>query len=80
MIFVVATAHKGVDGDGFHKVALPAASDNVKFLYQYVIEEIHRKWDESLPSIDGDREVECTQYTNDSQRVGYCNSILVLTR
>lgn len=34
IIFVVATAQSGVVGDGFHSVALPAASDNDKFLHK----------------------------------------------
>lgn len=31
MILVTAMAHNGVEGDGFHSVALPAAKDREKF-------------------------------------------------
>lgn len=31
-IFVTAMEHRGVLGEGFHKVALPAANDNARFL------------------------------------------------
>jgi hypothetical protein len=36
MILVVATAQRGVVGEGFHKVAFPAAKDNERFLIRFV--------------------------------------------
>lgn len=40
MILVVAIADKGVVGDGFHSVALPAANESDRFLWEHRIEWI----------------------------------------
>ena len=44
MIFVVAILQRGVDGEGFHIVAFPAANERARFLWR---EDSNEDYDKS---------------------------------
>ena len=69
-IFVTAIEHRGVLGDGFQSVALPAARDNAKFLF--LVSDGHCPWIHALPSVDSNRKVEGRENSDHTERIRDC--------
>lgn len=73
MILVVAMLVKGVVGEGFQRVAFPAARDSARFLREGKrgVSEIGCTENaiDCVPAIDCDGEVESRKDTNYTQRI-----------